>query len=320
MVVVNANGTGLAIVLDADGNPAPAASPDSGHHSGPWRLGNGRAYRDRLQSTVATTMDFQIAPGVPAIFLFATEDGTISGWNPMVNAATAVLKVSSSTGAVYKGLAMGHIAGPPAGNVLYAADFHNGNVDVFDTAFNPVTLGPSAFRDTSLPAGFAPFNVQNIGGAIYVTFAKQDANRKDDVPGPGNGYVDQFTPEGVLVRQLEHGPWLDSPWGIALAPPDFGELSGRLLVGNFGSGQIASFSPQSGNFEGMMLSRGIHPVQIDGLWGIRFGNGGTAGPANVLFFAAGIDDEAHGLFGTLQPRNKGGGNNEDTQGGDDHGN
>jgi len=135
-----------------------------------------------------------------------------------------------------------------------------------------------------------------------VTYAKQDADAEDDVAGPGNGYVAQFTQDGTLIRMLEHGDWMNSPWGVALAPPDFGDLSGRLLIGMFGSGQIASFDPATGNFMGLMISHGNIPVVIDGLWGLRFGNGASAGPSNVLFFTAGPHDESQGLFGTLTPK------------------
>jgi uncharacterized protein (TIGR03118 family) len=172
---------------------------------------------------------------------------------------------------------------------------------VFDTSFAPVTLAAGMFQDPRIPAGFAPFNVQNIGGSIFVTYAMQDPTKHDDVAGPGNGFLDQYNGDGALVMRFHHGHWMNSPWGVALAPAGFGELSGRLLLGNFGSGQIASFELRSGEFQGMMRGRRGKPITIDGLWGLKFGNGANAGPANVLFFAAGIQDEAHGLFGTLAP-------------------
>lgn len=302
---VNANGTGLSIVYDSNGAPFPTNQPlvvtipsangtDTGTPTG------------IVYNVFNTTGDFTVGSGQAAVFIFATEDGTISGWNPAAAATTAIVKVRTTNG-VYKGLAIGQISGT-TNKLIYAANFRSGAVDVFDTNFapaNPAILATNAFRDLTLPAGYAPFNVQNINGSLYVTFALQDSEKHDDVAGAGNGYVDQFTLDGTLVKRLQHGNWLNSPWGVALAPFNFGEMSGRLLVGNFGSGQIASFDPQSGNFQGMMLSHGNHPVTIDGLWGIKFGNGFTAGPMNVLFFAAGIDGESHGLFGTLTAKHGG---------------
>jgi uncharacterized protein (TIGR03118 family) len=241
--------------------------------------------------------DFQVAPGKPAFFIFVTEDGTISGWNPDVNLTKAIRKAGDGTG-IYKGVTIGQISGK---NHLYAANFHAGSVDVFDAAYQPVSLAAGAFKDTTLPADYAPFNVQHLGGNIVVAFAKQDAAKHDDVPGAGLGYVDVFTSSGVLVKRLEHGKWFNAPWAIVLAPGNFGKLSNRLLVGNFGSGEVASFDPSSGEFEGMMRGPQGKKIAIEGLWDLKFGNNATAGAANVLFFAAGIDGENHGLFGTLKP-------------------
>lgn len=242
--------------------------------------------------------DFNLAPEMPALFIFVTEDGTISGWNPMVNPTNAILVVNNSGSAIYKGVT---IAQREGSNLLYAANFFGGSVDVFDTNFAPVNLGAGAFTDPNLPEGFAPFNVQNINGTIYVTFAKQDEAKEDDVAGPGLGFVDAFDPSGSLLLRFNSGHWMNAPWGITLAPSDFGKLSDRLLVGQFGSGQIATFDPDTGNFHGLLRGPQGQPLTIDGLWGLRFGNGGAAGPTNTLFFTAGIDDEAHGLFGTITP-------------------
>jgi len=242
------------------------------------------------------TQDFTVAPNKPAFFIFVTEDGTISGWNPDVNLTKAIGKVNNNPAAVYKGVALGQISG---NNRLYVANFRGASVDVFDATYQPVTMPASAFKDSALPAGYAPFNVQNIGGNIVVAFAKQDDQKHDEVAGTGNGFVDIFTSDGVLIKRLQTGHWLNAPWGIALAPGNFGKLSNRLLVGNFGSGEIASFELQSGEFTGLMRGPHGQTVTIDGLWGLHFGNNTTAGAANVLFFAAGIEDEAHGLFGTL---------------------
>ena len=303
---VNANGTGLSIVLDAAGNPAPAGNPIVVTIPPP----PGSATSAPTGIAANGTMDFLIEPAVQAIFLFVTEDGSIAGWNPTISRSAAVIKVPPPPGAVYKGMTLGQMGGH---NVLYVANFGAGTVDVFDAGFGHVTLGRGAFQDTSIPAGFAPFNVQNIDGSIFVTFAKQDDAKHDDVPGPGLGYVDRFSPEGVLMGKLEHGAWMNSPWAVAKAPGNFGKLSNRLLVGNFGSGQIAAFNLQSGKFQGMMRATDGSPLSINGLWGLKFGNDGMAGPSNVLFFAAGIQDEAHGLFGTLTPGN---GETEESQEGD----
>ncbi|MFL6209578.1 MAG: TIGR03118 family protein [Pyrinomonadaceae bacterium] len=245
--------------------------------------------------------DFNVAPGKPARFIFVTEDGTIAGWNQMADPTNAIIKVNNAGTAIYKGATIAQRAGA---NLLYVANFFGGTVDVFDTNFAPVILGGSAFIDPNLPAGFAPFNVQTIGGKIYVAYAKQDEEKEDEVAGAGLGFVDAFDADGTLQMRLRSGPWLNAPWGIVLAPADFGLFGNRLLVGQFGSGQIASFDPKNGNFLGLLHGpRG--PVEIEGLWGLEFGNGSAAGPLNTLFFAAGIDDEQHGLFGTITPIAKG---------------
>ncbi len=277
--------------------------------------------------------DFLLSAGVSAKFIFVTEDGTISGWN---SGATAVLKVDNSSSAVYKGVTTADINGA---RYLYATNFRSGHVEVYDTNFQPVHLprvgdshgdwdhdgdrdhdrdrhGEEPFDDDSIPRGYAPFNVQNIGGSLFVTYAKQDRARHDDVAGEGFGFVDIFTPSGKLEERLEHGPWFNSPWGIVWAPRDFGEFSNRVLVGNFGSGQIAAFDGFSGKFIRMMKTytnpatlTGEETLTIDGLWALTFGNSafgvvaatgtGSAGPYNSLFFTAGPQGETHGLLGTL---------------------
>jgi uncharacterized protein (TIGR03118 family) len=300
---VNSNGSGLSILYDGSGAAFPAANPLIVTIPGPAAGTTSTPTGIVFNSTTA----FQLTPGNAARFLFVTEDGTISGWNPAVDPTNAVIKVNNSPAAVYKGVTLGQVG---AQNYLYAANFRAGTVDVYDSTFSPVSLAGNAFQDSQTPPGFAPFNVQNVGGDIFVTYAQQDAAKHDDVAGPGAGYVDEFTPSGALVRRFEHGPWLNSPWGVTMAPAGFGKLSGSVLVGNFGSGQIASYS-SSGEFQGLMRGRRGKPITIDGLWGLGFGNGATAGPATTLFFAAGIQDEAHGLFGTLTPipngNGKGGG-------------
>jgi len=284
---VNANGTGLSLVYDSTGAPYPSGSPlivaVPPFPSAPTGIvSNG-------------TQDFQVAPGLPALFLFDTEDGTISGWNSSANATDAILKVTTPD-AVYKALAMGQMNGA---NVLYAANFHSGWIEVYDSNFNPVTLPSGAFVDPAVPAGYGPFNIQNIGGNIFVTWAEQDADKHDEVDGPGLGYVDEFSPSGTLILQFQHGNYMNAPWGLAMAPARFGPLSGDLLVGNFGSGQIAAFNASTGAFVGTMNASRKHPVTIDGLWGMQFGNGGLGGSSSVLYFTAGPQGESHGLFGSL---------------------
>lgn len=285
---VNANGTGLSFLFDAAGNEIPlvVTVPPATGSTPTGIVFNGGG-------------DFEVAMGQPARFIFATEDGTISGWNP-ADGTLAVLKVTTPN-AVYKGITLGSMNGA---NFIYAANFRTGAVDVFDAKYQPVTLANGAFHDHRVPAGYAPFNVQNINGNIVVTFAQQDAAMHDDVPGPGNGFVDIFKPDGTLMRRLDHVRALNSPWGIAWTPRNFGELSNKLLIGNFGSGQIAAFDAGSGEFEGLMRGAKGKPIVIDGLWGLKFGNGSVAGPTNVLFFAAGPNGESDGLFGTLMPAAK----------------
>ncbi|HYW44952.1 MAG TPA: TIGR03118 family protein [Bryobacteraceae bacterium] len=291
---VNANGSGFSLVYDGTGAGVPAASPIAVPVAVPAGDQNPATPTGIVFNG---TQDFQIAPSKPAAFIFVTEDGTISGWNSGANGGQAVMEVNKSDSAVYKGVGIGQIG---ATNVIYAANFRQGTVDTFDGNFKPVTLSGTAFQDPNLPAGFAPFNVTSINGAVYVTFAKQDGQKHDDVPGHGLGYIDKFTPDGTLIVRFEHGPWMNAPWGLAVAPGNFGDLSSRVLTANFGSGQIAAFDATSGQFVGMLRGK-RKPITIDGLWGLDFGNDGSAGPSNALFFTAGIQDESHGLFGTLTP-------------------
>ena len=255
--------------------------------------------------------DFTLAPGIPALFIFVTEDGTISGWNPRFDSAhpnNAALKVDNSPNAVYKGVTTGDVDGV---RYLYVANFRSGHIEVYDTNFKAVTSSSSSdgdhqgnfseesFDDGKIPEGYAPFNVQNIGGSLFVTYAKQNAARHDDVAGEGFGFVDIYSTTGKLEGRLEHGPWLNSPWGVVWAPRDFGEFSNRVLVGNFGSGQIAAFNGFTGKFIGLMQNPNGTTVAIDGLWALAFGNSANAGPYNALFFTAGPNAEANGLFGAL---------------------
>jgi uncharacterized protein (TIGR03118 family) len=232
-----------------------------------------------------------------ARFLFATEGGTILGWTPAVDGTNAV-PGATTAGAVYKGLAV-------ANDRLYATDFHNGRVDVFDAAFKPLTTS-GGFKNAKIPKGFAPFGIQALGGDIFVTYAKQDAAKKDDVAVPGQAYVDEFTPDGALVRSVvnsgkKNAP-LNAPWGLAMAPTSFGSFAGDLLVGNFGNGRISAYA-QSGSakwvYKGQLRVADGTPIAIDGLWAIAFGNGAAAGPTNTLYFLAGPSDEKHGMYGSI---------------------
>jgi uncharacterized protein (TIGR03118 family) len=295
---VSDNKTGVVTVYNAVGKPFPVGSPIV--VTVPPAAG-GTSPSSPTGQVFNPTADFTLAPGLPAVFLFATEDGTIAGWNPTVNPTNAVTKVdNSASGAIYKSLAMGSNV---SGNFLFAANFRAGTIDVFDKNFIPV-ISATSFTDSNIPADFAPFNIQTIGGQLYVTYAKQDADKKDDVPGPGNGFVDVFDTSGVLVRRLASQGPLNSPWGLSVAPANFGEFSDAILIGNFGDGRINAFNISTGAFLGQLLKPNKQPLVIPGLWGLIFGNGGNGGEPGVLYFTAGIPDggdvEDHGLFGQIR--------------------
>jgi uncharacterized protein (TIGR03118 family) len=249
------------------------------------------------------TTGFQIAPGKPAVFMFVTEDGTLSGWNPGANPTKAMIAVNTKGASVFKGLAIASVEDRHQGPIdfLYVADFRKGRVNVYDAGFNRIRLNEDAFEDRRLPKGFAPFNVQNIGGNIYVAFAKQDAAKHDDADGPGLGYVDVFSPTGRLLLRLESGSWFNAPWGMTQAPSDFGTYSHDILIGQFGSGEILAFDPVTGQFKGPLFNNANSPIVIEGLWALEFGSGTASGPATTLYFTAGSDQEQHGLFGNITP-------------------
>jgi uncharacterized protein (TIGR03118 family) len=288
------NGTGLSTLYDGNGVanslvvtiPPPASMPTA------TAAPTGIVFNG--------SSDFMVTSGGKtgtAAFLFATEDGTISAWAPAVDLTHAILEVdNSAAGAVYKGLALGSNA--TNGSLLFAANFNAGTVDVYDKNFKKVNL---PFKDATLPAGFAPFRVANIGGSIYVAYAMQNADKHDDVAGPGNGFIDVFDTNGNLLRRLVSGGQLNSPWALVRAPANFGAFSNDLLVGNFGNGLINAFDPTTGAFLGQLQDFNGNAIHIDGLWGLAFGNGTTAGNTNTLFFAAGINGERNGLFGSLTP-------------------
>ncbi|TFW32958.1 TIGR03118 family protein [Massilia horti] len=294
------NGTGVATLYNGNGVPQPLVvtipgpSPDvPGTPTGVVFYGG--------PGFIVTQNIFS----GPARFIFAAEDGGISAWAPNVNTTSAIRVFSSTDGAVYKGIALSANGTEP---LLYAADFHNNRIDVFDTNFHLVTLPPKRFHDPRLPKGFAPFGIQAINGDIYVSYAKQDEARHDDVPGLGNGFVNVFDPEGRLLRRLISRGELNSPWGMALAPASFGEFGSRLLVGNFGNGRIHAYELESGKFVGTLRGVDRRPIFIDGLWALQFGNGVESQPTNTLFFASGPDGEMHGLYGRLDPVGRDDGN------------
>jgi uncharacterized protein (TIGR03118 family) len=259
---------------------------------------------------LATTPASFVIPapnGRAASFIFATEDGTISAWNAGTVATITV--DNSAKQAVYKGLAIGASAAGPA---IYAANFRSGKIDVFDAAWAPITLAGSFF-DPRVPAGFAPFNIWNLnttaadGSAVtylYVAWAKQDANKYLDVAGNGNGHVSVFDLNGNLVSHLASGTPLNSPWGVAIAPPVWGAFGGAVLVGNFGDGKINAFDPKTGSLLGFLEDTSGNPIAIAGLWAIVFGNGGNGGDVNTLYYAAGQPNgstTARGLLGSIAP-------------------
>ena len=287
------NGTNVSTLYTGDGSPLPLVVHVAGAPTGIVFNGGNRFVIHRGSSSG------------PAVFMFATESGTIRGWNPNVppppfSTRSSVAVDRSDVGAIYKGLAL---ARTPAGPRLYATDFHNARVDVFNGGFKLVTP-PGAFVDPGIPSGFAPFGIRRIHGVIFVTFAKQDAAREDDVHGQGLGFVDAFDTSGHLLTRVATRGQLNAPWGLAMAPAGFGPFGGDLLVGNFGDGRINAFHrEQDGSFElrGPLRAGEDRRLVIDGLWALSFGNGGPAGPKSTLFFTAGPDDETHGLFGSIRP-------------------
>lgn len=282
------NGTNTSTLYDGNGTARPLVVSVPGAPTG---------------AVFNSTTGFVVSAGrasAAARFLFATESGTILGWNPTVPAGSTAALVAadrSGAGAIYKGLA---IAGSGGASYLYATDFHNGRVDVFDGSF-ALQDWPGAFRDPMLPAGYAPFGIQALGGRLFVTYAKQDAAAQDEVDGAGLGFVDAYGTDGSFQGRVASQGSLNAPWGLAWAPAGFGRFSGDLLVGNFGDGRIHGYRWDDGAWEDQGPLRGMNrrPITIDRLWGIGFGNGSASGPTTTLYFASGPDDEAHGLFGSV---------------------
>ena len=228
-------------------------------------------------------------------FIFASATGTIAGWRGPLGPTAEILVNNGAAGAAYLGLA---IASTGSGTRLYAADFARNGVDVFDGSGNALTLGGN-FADASLPAGYAPFNIENIGGSLFVAYAKQGVGEEE--PGPGLGFVNRFDLEGNLLGRFASNGVLNAPWAITQAPESFGQFGGDILIGNFGDGTINAFDAVTGDLVGTLKDSMGNPLVNEGLWGLRFGNGGAGGDPNKLYFAAGIDDEQHGLFGSFTP-------------------
>jgi uncharacterized protein (TIGR03118 family) len=302
---VSDNHAGVTTLYDGAGNPQPKVvaipAPPS---AGPGAVGapTGQAFNTLSNSSTDFVIKKNGVSG-PAFFLFATEDGTIAGWNPNVDPTNAVIAVDNSTatdtagdvGANYKGLAL--VTTPSGSKFIYATSFRFGRVDVFDNQFNLV----NSFTDPTLPAGFAPFGIHNIGGNLYVTFAKQGPGKDDDAARPGNGFVDVFAPNGDLLQRLVSRGRLDSPWAVTMAPSSFGAFGGDILVGNFGNGHINAYDPVTGKFRGELKRPHGGPITIDGLWGLRFAPTALNAITDALYFTAGLNHEADGLFGTITP-------------------
>ncbi|SRR6266511_2673919 len=293
------NGTGTSSLYDGNGNVNPTLPfitiPGVGGNPG---TPTGIVFNG--------SNDFAVTPGNPGRFIFATQDGTIAAWSPAVD-PTHAIQVVAPTGASYTGLAL---TANGNANFLYAADFLSGRIDVFDKAFQPVTM-PGGFVDPHLPAGYAPFNIQNIQGDLYVAYAKREEGEAEEIAGAGLGIVDVFDANGNLVRRVASHGKLNAPWGLVLAPATFGRFADRLLVGNFGDGTINAYDAHSGEFKGQLRGTDNKPLRIEGLWGLAFGNGILSQPTSTLFFAAGINDEEHGLYGSITPVAGGPGNNDD---------
>ena len=284
------NGTGTSTLYDGHGvkQSLTVSIPPGG----------GKPTGNPTGIVFSSSDNFQVSNGSangPSRFIFATESGQIAGWAPNVNFTNALVAKTSTDGAIYKGLALGANGSEQR---LYATDFHNGKIDVYDQGFH-LTTAPGGFIDPNLPQGFAPFGIQNVNGDLYVTYAKQDADREDDVKGAGLGFVDVFDPNGHLINRVASEGVLDAPWGIALAPSGFGPFSNALLVGNFGDGTINAFDVKTHSFLGVLRNAQGDPLSIDGLWGLSFGNGINGQPIDTLFAAAGPSDEMHGLYARI---------------------
>jgi uncharacterized protein (TIGR03118 family) len=284
--------TGLSTLYSSSGSVIPLVVTIPPAKGGTAGIPTGVVYNG--------TTGFTVATGDPASFIFATLDGTISGWNGTANKAASIVMVdNSSKGAVYTGLAMA-----TAGTVtyIYAANLSAGTIDVFNSTFTPVAL-PNAFQDPNIPTGYAPFNIQNLGGNLYVTYALQNSGKNFASPGAGNGYVDVYSPAGTLMQHLISTGKLNAPWGVAIAPANFGDFANDLLVGNFGDGLINVYNPTTGAAVATLNDVYGAPITVPNLWALQVGNGGSGGDANAVYFTSGIpgpDNGQHGLLGRVQ--------------------
>lgn len=282
---VSDNGTGVATLYRGATGPAspvsivPLVVSIPGHGAPTGQVFN-------------STSDFMLPTGGKALFIFAGEEGEISAWNQAQGSHAALM--DPSIGGVYKGLALDTTT---AGNWLLATNFHDNKIDVFNSSFQRVSM-PDAFRSVGIPDGYAPFNIAVLGDQVFVTYAKQNAARHDDVAGAGHGFVNVFTTSGRFLHHFLRRGVLNSPWGMTLAPAGFGSFSGDMLIGNFGDGRIHAFD-MSGNLVGTLSDPSGAPLVIDGLWGLRPGNG-AAGATSDVWFSAGPDGESHGLLGILR--------------------
>jgi aldose sugar dehydrogenase len=293
---ISDNGSGQATTYDGAGNPIPSGSPQVVTIPAPGSGGGKSSPTGVATNATAGFVISAAGKSAPSAELFATEDGTIAGWNAAVDPAKAVIAVdNSATGAVYKGLAIGF---NNSGAFLFATNFHAGTIDVFDSNFQPVRK--STFKDPEIPNGYAPFGIAAINSNLYVTYALQDADKKDDVPGAGHGFIDIFDTEGNLLKRFVSQAQLNSPWGMAWAPFEgFAKFNNALFVGNFGDGFINAFDFDSGEFLGAVTQAGGTQIRIPGIWALEFGLGVASASSNTLFFTAGIEEEQHGLFGSL---------------------
>jgi uncharacterized protein (TIGR03118 family) len=288
---ISDNGTGVSTLYSVPGSGPPAVT----------KLGLTVTIPGAVMGTISAptgqvfnaTSGFALGSTGKAFFLFDSEDGAISGWNPSLG-TNAAIEVNNSPGAVYKGLAIS----TANGGTIYATNFRAGTIDAFNSSFAPTLTGD--FVDPNLPAGYAPFNDKVINGELYVTYALQDAAKHDDVSGLGHGYVDVFKLDGSFDKRLISQGQLDSPWGLQLAPSSFGTFAGDLLVGNFGNGMINVFNATTGALVGTLDRTDGNPLSIGGLWGLTIGNGAASGGSlNTLYFTAGPNGESDGLFGSL---------------------
>lgn len=284
------NGTGLSTVYDGTGTPSSTvvSIPAAGSASTPGPV------TGIIQNSVATA--FPVAAGHQSSFAFCSQDGVISGWSSAVDATHAkVLLDNSKNNAVYQGCA----AATPTGGTpqMYLANFNSGKVEVYDQNMTPIT---ATFTNAAIPAGFAPYNVQAIGGKIYVAYAMQDAAKKNSVAGAGNGYVAVYDLSGNLLGPTISGGNLNAPWGMAIAPQTFGDFGGALLVGNFGDGKINAYNASTGALLGTLNGTNGSPIVISGLWSLMVGGGAKGMDNSAIYFTAGPGNQTHGLLGSIQ--------------------